>query len=227
MSWCPRCGCRGRWRSWRQGWRRAQRLLAVGPCARLAARPRLENIALRARDMGRVFGREIDQHRRERRVVLHVVKTDLVVSVTVRMPCVPAVVPVTRSEIEAGSAAGHERGVIRPAAAWRAGKTELDVARNIGRHACEVPRQVCRGVRETGCAHVLDPARSVILVEQRLQSRDDVGMILYEAARTVEALLLTAPVADENRAPRLGIELLQNSHRFEHRDRAGTIVGGA
>src|SRR6266705_404764 len=110
MSRCPRCGCRGRWRSWRQGWRRAQRLLAVGPCARLAARPRLENIALRARDMGRVFGREIDQHR--------------------------------------------------------------------------------RGVRETGCAHVLDPARSVILVEQRLQSREDLGMILYEATRAVEPLFL-------------------------------------
>src|SRR6266516_8225578 len=80
----------------RERWCRPLRLLAVGPRAGLAVGSRLEHVAPLTRRTCGVLGREIDEHRGEDRVDLHVVETDLVVRVAVRVPGVAAVVPVAR-----------------------------------------------------------------------------------------------------------------------------------
>src|SRR5579859_1108854 len=102
---------RSRW--WRRERRRAAlRRLAIGPCSRLAVGACRKYGALVARYVGRVLRREIDEHRREHRVVLDVVETDLVVRVAVGVPGVAPVIPVTRAEAEARRSAREARGVI-------------------------------------------------------------------------------------------------------------------
>ena len=117
--------------------------------------------------------------------------------------------------------------MIRAAARGRAREAEFDVARDVGRHACEIARKTRRGIGESRRAHVFHATGPIVLIEERLQSADDLGMIAHVAAGAVQALLLATPVAHENRAARIRIDLLQDPHRFHDHDRAGAVIGRA
>ncbi len=155
---------------------------ALRPRARLTARRQRKHGPLFARHANGVLGCQIHEHCRERRVVLHVVPTDLVVGVAVGVPGVTAVIPIARAEAESRRAAGDERRVIGPAARGRAGEAELDVAGDVGGHAGEIARETRARIGEPRRAHVFDAAGAVVLIEQRLQSARDVGMIVHVAA---------------------------------------------
>src|SRR5690606_10395144 len=88
-----------------------------------------------ARHALRVLRGEVRQHRGQRRVVPDLLEHDLVVRVPVRVPRDRPVAPGQRAQVEGRRARADEGRVVAAAAARRARDLELDVPRDLDRHA--------------------------------------------------------------------------------------------
>src|SRR6185437_12887814 len=180
-----------------------------------------------ARDHRWIFGCEIGQHRRQRRVGLEIIEDDLVVRVAVGVPGIVAIIPVERAQSEGWKSVATEGEVIASAASGESRTVELDLLLKYGWDLGQPLLNVDSGVRKAGAAHTNDAAGSVVLIEQSLKTLENFRMIFGKGLRSYFALLLAAPVAHENRALGMRIYLLEDPHGFQHGDGAGSVVGRA
>ncbi len=141
------------------------------------------------------------------------------------MPRVGEIVPGVRAEPECRRSRGDKGCVVAAAPEGNAGKSQPQIPRNLVRCSRQPSSQVLACIDQTLRADASHPSRTVILIEYRLDLLDDVGMILHERPGSVQTLLLTAPVTDDNRPLRVGIVLLQNSHRLHHRQCPRPVIG--
>src|SRR5690606_41000994 len=140
------------------------------------------------------------QHRDQRRVVLQVLRDDLVVGVAVGVPGGAAVVPAQATGTVHRRLHALERGVVGAAGGRAAVAGHPDATRHRRRHGGEVTHQRIDSLDERAGADVHDAAGAVVLVEAGVHPRDDLGVVGDPGARAVEALLLASPVTDDDRA---------------------------
>src|SRR5690606_14575555 len=120
-----------------------------------------------------------------------------------------------------------ERRVVGATGGRVADPAQADLAARLARQRLQVADQRVLAGRERARAEGLDPAGPVVLVEAGMDARHHLRVVGDPRPRAVEALLLAAPVADDDRPLRVRVDRLEDPGRLEHGQRAGAVVGGA